>query len=342
MPKTPETAPAMDDGPTTLDALGFYTLSDARAAQAHETSPLWRCELLVTDACNFRCPYCRGCAPSYRGTLGRDRWEPILSAWVGEGLRNVRFSGGEPTLHHDLLAMVSYCRAREVERVAISTNGARPRSIYDALLRAGVDDFSISLDACCASTGDMMAGGINGAWLSVIETIRFLAARVYVTVGVVLTDNNAHEMLDIVRLAHDLGVADVRIIPAAQYGAVLPNGGDTLPDGVLAAHPILHYRMTSLRTGRRLRGLVASDNHRCPLVLDDMAVVGGYHFPCIIYLREGGLPIGPVTDGRTMRAARARWAVTHDTYTDPICRRNCLDVCVAYNNRVREMSGKDG
>jgi hypothetical protein len=68
-----------------------------------------------------------------------------------------------------------------------------------------------------------------------------------------------------------------------------------------------------------------------------MAVMGKLHYPCIIYLRESGQPIGTV--GPKMRHERERWSRTRDTHHDPICRRNCLDVCVAYNNRWEELHG---
>ena len=45
-----------------------------------------------------------------------------------------------------------------VKRIAISTNGSAPMKCYTRLIEAGVNDFSISLDACCASTGDAIAG----------------------------------------------------------------------------------------------------------------------------------------------------------------------------------------
>ena len=41
-----------------LEDIGFYTLSDERAANASEKSDLWRCEILLTDKCNFNCIYC--------------------------------------------------------------------------------------------------------------------------------------------------------------------------------------------------------------------------------------------------------------------------------------------
>jgi hypothetical protein len=43
-----------------LEDIGFYTLSDSRCVSATDTTNLMRCELILTDACNFSCKYCRG------------------------------------------------------------------------------------------------------------------------------------------------------------------------------------------------------------------------------------------------------------------------------------------
>jgi hypothetical protein len=63
----------------------------------------------------------------------------------------------------------------------------------------------------------------------------------------------------------------------------------------------------------------------------------GHHYPCIIYLREAGKPIGRMS--KSARRERLRWYGTHDSHKDPICRKNCLDVCVAYNNKAEDMAG---
>lgn len=315
-----------------LEEIGFYTLSNKRASTASIDSPLSRCELIVTSACNFRCPYCRGIKSDYDIPLTEAAASEILDLWIAEGLQHVRFSGGEPTLWKPLEAMVRKCAAHGVKRIAISTNGSRPQEVYDRLLEAGVNDFSVSLDACCSSTGDRMAGGIQGAWETVVANIRYLAAKTYVTVGIVATDANSQELASIVQLAHDLGVADIRIISAAQVNS-LP--ALQLDQELLDGHPILTYRMNNMGCGRSVRGLRDGDSDRCPLVLDDIAVVGGHHFPCIVYLREGGAPIGKV--GPNMRAEREAWYRTHNTKKDPICSKNCLDVCVDYNNKYANL-----
>ena len=75
-----------------LQDIGFYTLSDERAAQCSASSPLWRCELLLTDRCNFACPYCRGMRDDLRGTLSWGNACNVVDYWMQDGLRNVRLS----------------------------------------------------------------------------------------------------------------------------------------------------------------------------------------------------------------------------------------------------------
>ena len=308
-----------------LEDIGFYTLSEARAAGAAVDSRMMRAELLLTARCNFHCPYCRGVGGadvSLQSALA------VIRLWTDDGLYALRLSGGEPLLYKGLDELVRAAKAGGAERIAISSNGSFPRHRYLELIEAGVNDLSISLDACCAEDGDRMAGGVKGAWNRVVANIRDLSGQTYLTVGVVLTQDNAARINDIIAFAAELGVADVRVIPAAQDGDRLSQV-EVDPD-LLARLPILRYRIDNLRAGGTVRGLSPSDSHRCGLVLDDSAVCEGKHYPCIIYLREGGAPIGEVSPG--MRAARAAWSASHDTHQDDICRGNCLDVCVAYNN----------
>ncbi len=316
-----------------LEDIGFYTLSDYRAASASQESHLQRCEIVLTDRCNFNCPYCRGMRGDCKGDLTAKQARHTLELWVKDGLQSVRFSGGEPTLYPMLQLLVDYCRINSVKNIAVSTNGSASRRAYEHLVMSGANDFSISLDACCAEDGTIMMGVSNSnLWGRVVDNIRYLSRIAYVTVGVVLTEQNKSQVVDIIKFAHGLGVADIRIIPAAQHSNMLSLG--ELPNKILQAHPILRYRANNLLAGRPVRGLSEDDNPHCPLVLDDMAVAGQWHFPCIIYLREGGNPIGKV--GPDMRMQRASWSKTN-RLADPICRSNCLDICRDYNQRWAEL-----
>lgn len=313
-----------------LEDIGFYTLSDDRAKNSSLISPLMRCELILTDKCNFKCPYCRGLRNDIKGIMGLEKAKSIVKLWAEDGLKNIRFSGGEPTLYEGIVNLVEYTRNLGIERIAISSNGSAPKQLYKELIGAGVNDFSISLDACCSSFGEIMAGGIKGVWERVVDNIKELSSLTYVTVGVVLTEDNVKDLKNIVFFANELGVSDIRIIPSAQYNKMLIEAKN-IDKKILNNNKILKYRVENILNNKHVRGIKETDSRICGLVLDDMAIAGDYHFPCIIYMRENGDPIGKVN--KNMRKERYEWMLKHDSFADTICKNNCLDVCVDYNNK---------
>jgi len=316
-----------------LEEIGFYTLSNQRAKTASATSPLQRCELIVTDRCNLRCPYCRGMKKGFTGDLSCDEARETVNLWANEGLVNVRFSGGEPTLWPHLEQLVKYSHNRKVKHIALSTNGTANLKKYHHLIKLGVNDFSVSLDAGCCSVGTTMTGGICGAWEKASTTIKELSKLTYVTVGIVFNEINVSQAMETILYADSLKPSDIRIIPSAQFDKAICTLSN-LPAEKIEKYPILKYRINRMLRGAHVRSINANDANRCPLVLDDVAVAKGYHFPCIIYMREHGEPIGKVS--KHMRQERLAWCQSHDTHKDPICSKNCLDVCVAYNNMWRD------
>lgn len=322
-----------------LKEIGFYTLSDDRVKNTSEKSQMKRCEMIITEYCNFKCPYCRGLKDSIYGErtfkqLSLTEIKRNIDYWcVGEPLENIRFSGGEPTLHKDIVDIISYAKSKGIKRIAISTNGSNKIELYKKIIDAGCNDFSISLDACCADDGDKMSGGIKGAWDVVVKNIEELSKLTYVTVGVVLTPDNIDKTIDTIRFAHKLGVSDIRIISAAQWNEPIPRLNEVEKE-IQDVHPILRYRINHFAEGRNVRGMVETDAKKCALVLDDSVIAGDYHFPCVIYMREKGEAIGKVSEN--MRLERAEWFKNHDCYKDDICRKNCLDVCIDYNDKYRE------
>jgi len=319
-----------------LEDIGFYSLSNNRAENTSETSGMKRCEMIITEYCNFKCPYCRGLAKEIYGNrlikqLSYDEMVANIDDWCkDEPLENIRFSGGEPTLHKSLARIVEYSKAKGIKRIAISTNGYNNLYIYKKLIEAGVNDISISLDACCSADGDYMSGGVPGSWKIVTDNIMELSKLTYVTVGVVLTPENVAKAVDTIIYAHTLGVADIRVVTAVQYNKpilVL----SAIPQYVLDAHPILKYRVGNYVSNRNIRGLRSCDSGKCALVMDDSIVAGRFHYPCPVYMREQGKPIG--ITGPNMRQERIEWFKNHNCHKDEICKNSCLDICVDYNNK---------
>jgi len=329
----------MDDD---LKTIGFYSLSDERAANASEHSQMKRCELIITEYCNFKCPYCRGLSDDIYGDrrvkqLALDEIKRYIDLWcVNEPLENIRFSGGEPTLHVDIEEIVAYAKSKGIKRIAISTNGSNKLELYRKLIDAGCNDFSISLDGCCAEDVDKMAQANRSVFNVIAENIREISKLTYVTVGVVLTPENVQKTIDIALFADELGVSDIRIISAAQWDEPIAEL-DNMPQHLLGKYPILKYRVNHFRHGINVRGMKDTDAKRCAITLDDSVIAGDYHFPCVIYMREGGKAVGKVNN--TMREDRKNWHDEHDSFQDPICKKNCLDVCIAYNNKHEALNG---
>lgn len=311
-----------------LEDIGFYSMTDHRALNSSQHSRLERCELLLTRRCNFSCPYCRDVGPPDA------TWEEaakIVDYWRSENIRNIRFSGGEPTLWPHLVDLVQYTLRGDhsIEHVALSTNGSASIELYDQLVDAGVNDFSISLDACCCATVGKMTGKNGDIVHHVMDVIRYLAPKTYVTIGTVILPTNLQHITEVVNFALEVGVSDVRLISAAQWNQKVDV---ELPAEALDKFPIMRYRWENMLRGRHVRGMEEKDCRTCHLAKDDMVVSNGKHYPCIIHMREGGESIGEV--GETTRADREKWAYAHDAYNDPICRKNCLDVCIDYNGTL--------
>ena len=315
-----------------LETIGFYTLSDRRAKDAAVDSRLERCELILTNRCNFKCLYCRGLQKSLRADIPLGVAFQILDYWIEDNLQSIRFSGGEPTCYPHLKTLVEYAKRGGIRNIAISTNGSNTLEYYKSLIGAGVNDYSISLDACCASEGQRMNGGVaNMTWEKVVKNIKDLSTMVYTTVGIVLDEISIKHTIELIEFGSSLGADDVRIIPTAQYSKSLQQLANPISEDMKNRHPILKYRIENMEKGRQVRGIKEENFRHCWLMLDDMVVAQNYHVPCIIYLREGGNPIGKI--GKNMRRERYEYLMQHDPFQDPICSNNCLDVCMDYNSK---------
>lgn len=330
--------PILNEDPSaTLSSIGFFSMNDERVKLASDSSPMKFCKMIILGGCNFKCPYCKPLAKELFGKkriLSLEQIKANIDWWCeGTPLESIRFSGGECTLHPDLVEVIKYCKEKGITKIAISTNGSAPFSLYEKLVLAGVNDMSISLDGHDEDTIDKMAG-VKGIYQKLVDNISNIAKICYVTLGIVLTDSNIESALQTIQFAYDLGVHDIRLTTASQ-SSVRFDVYDRIPQYILDKFPILKYRVQrSKDTGLKVRGMKPTDSPYCGLALDDSVIAGEYHFPCAVYMREGGSPISKVSCN--MRKERKEWADTHNTLQDPICSKYCMDFYIDYNNKFRD------
>jgi cyclic pyranopterin phosphate synthase len=108
----------------------------------------------VTDRCNFRCTYCMDEEMTWLPRAEILTFEEIerLARIVVDHFHfeSVRLTGGEPTVRHDLPALVARLAALEGPHgpidVAMTTNGSTLRLLAHRLRAAGLRRVNISLD----------------------------------------------------------------------------------------------------------------------------------------------------------------------------------------------------
>jgi cyclic pyranopterin phosphate synthase len=106
----------------------------------------------VTDRCNFRCQYCM---PA-EGLPWLDRDEVLhfeeiarlVALLAAMGVHDLRLTGGEPLVRRDFPKLVSMLGAiDELDEISVTTNGYLLERDAEALVRAGVDRFNVSVDS---------------------------------------------------------------------------------------------------------------------------------------------------------------------------------------------------
>jgi cyclic pyranopterin phosphate synthase len=105
----------------------------------------------LTDKCNLRCTYCmppEGLAwlPGEQ-LLTDDELVRLVRVAVGQGVDEVRFTGGEPLLRPGLVDIVSrVAQLTPRPRMSLTTNGIGLARMAAALAAAGLDRVNVSLD----------------------------------------------------------------------------------------------------------------------------------------------------------------------------------------------------
>jgi MoaA/NifB/PqqE/SkfB family radical SAM enzyme len=109
-----------------------------------DTKPI-ACHLYVTDRCNLDCFYCT----EYDNSVPHPSRED-LKKWIRKikelGCIRIGLQGGEPLLHPDIVEIIQYCKALDLN-TSMATNGfmLTPTLIQD-LENAGLDSLHISID----------------------------------------------------------------------------------------------------------------------------------------------------------------------------------------------------
>jgi pyruvate formate lyase activating enzyme len=106
--------------------------------------------VVFTQGCNFCCPYCHNgslipMVPSTGALIPLEEVFRFLDMRCGQ-LNGVVFSGGEPTLQHDISLFFHRVRSMGY-KIKLDTNGSRPEVVAELLLEGLVDFIAMDIKA---------------------------------------------------------------------------------------------------------------------------------------------------------------------------------------------------
>jgi len=232
----------------------------------------------VTDKCNFRCTYCmpaEGLAWLPRAEiLTYEEIARLVGVFVRLGVREIKLTGGEPTVRRELPSLVAMIRRAQPDvAISMTTNGYLLDRLAEPLARAGLDRATVSCDSLMRHRFAEMTR--RDALDKVMEGLRAAEAAGLTPIKlncVVIAGTNEDEVVDFARFARDTGYEvrfieympldaeqkweRAKVVPSAEILAAIDAVYPLVPEDTGGAEPATSFRFADGAPGAI--GVIAS------------------------------------------------------------------------------------
>lgn len=177
----------------------------------------------ITNCCNLQCIHCYTDRNFY-SDLKLASVKLIIDKLYSLGVREINFSGKEPTLRKDIQDIIKFTSSKNI-KANMTTNGTNNDfSIYFSLIDKGLDMLFFSLDGANASIHDEIRG--KSTFSKTCKNIercsdyiasRRLKTRIGISTTILkLNHRSIHKILDI---CQNLGIHMLAVNPVSLYGS---------------------------------------------------------------------------------------------------------------------------
>jgi len=182
----------------------------------------------VTDRCDFRCFYCMSEDMTFlpkADLLTLEELDRLCSAFIGKGVRKLRFTGGEPLVRRNVMSLVRslsrHLTSGALDELTLTTNGSQLARFAAELADCGVRRINVSLDTLDADKFRAITrwGDIDKV-LAGIEAARSAGLAVKIN-AVALKNLNEDEIPALMRWAHgkQMDLTLIEVMPMGDVGA---------------------------------------------------------------------------------------------------------------------------
>ncbi len=180
----------------------------------------------VTDRCDFRCTYCMSENMTFlpkKDLLTLEELDRLCSAFIEQGVRKIRLTGGEPLVRKGIMSLVEsmsrHLRSGALEELTLTTNGSQLAKYASELASHGVKRINVSVDTLDAQKFHTIT-----RWGELAKVKEGLAAAKAAGLAlkinaVALKGVNDTEIPEMIRWAHGEGM-DLTLIETMPLGDI--------------------------------------------------------------------------------------------------------------------------
>ena len=180
----------------------------------------------VTDRCDFRCTYCMSEDMTFlpkREVLTLEEIDRLCTAFIDKGVKKLRLTGGEPLVRKGIMTLIRALSRHldngDLEELTLTTNGSQLTKYAAEMADLGIRRVNVSVDTLDPDKFKRITR--RGNLDQVLDGI-MAAKKAGIAVklnAVALKGDNEHEIIDMMKWAHDEG-HDLTLIETMPLGEI--------------------------------------------------------------------------------------------------------------------------
>lgn len=195
---------------------------DPKKEKAVEEQKKW---ISLTGLCNNNCIFCLDGDRKDRFHKNEKQIKREIDEGLKEGATRLVLSGGEPTIHPNILEFIRYGKEKGYKRIQIITNGRMLayRSFVASLKETGLDEVTFSLHGHKKEIHEAMTR-VPGSFTEIVRGVKnAINAGFIVNSDTTITKINYKYLPEIISYIHSLGVNEVNLMSIVPFGNAWKN-----------------------------------------------------------------------------------------------------------------------
>jgi MoaA/NifB/PqqE/SkfB family radical SAM enzyme len=156
----------------------------------------------LTENCQAKCISCDYWKSRWHDGMDTECAIKLVNEISDAGIRNLRFTGGEPLLRRDFFQILTKANTAPLKRTVVQTNGLLLKKLHKEINDSPITHVAVSLDGL-KETNDHIRG-IQGYFDLGIEGIKLLRGK-QVAISVTLNRISATELATLAEVAESIG-----------------------------------------------------------------------------------------------------------------------------------------